>query len=251
MADSAQTLTSSVLAKADELFIVAKSAEGLPDLEKALAQEPENPEIWWRIARCYYDLGMASFESLETQREHYKKGWEYAEKAVTRIPDSAEANKWAGALLGRYSDHIPIKEKISYAFKIKTYMEISEKLAPQDPIPIHSLAIWHMQVSSIGWVERNIASLLFAEPPTSTYEKALEYFQKAHDMVKDDPVWAGFLVLNSAENGDCYERMGNKPKAKEMYQQTIDQAEKSKTHGQTAALKKARDRLAALNASWW
>ena len=36
----------------------------------------------------------------------------------------------------------------------------------------------YKQVASLSWLERKAAGALFATPPTSTYEEALESFKK-------------------------------------------------------------------------
>jgi len=236
MADS--TDLKALLEAADETFKTGKADAQLQALLAALEKNPENVDILWRIARVYYELGMATFENQQQQGETYKKGWEYAEKAVKLAPDSADTNKWAGALLGRYSDHLPVKEKIAQAFVIKTYFDTAHKHNPQDPIPIHSLGVWHMQVSSIGFVERNIAALLFATPPSSTYQNALDMFQKTQELVKDDPVWKGMKILNATEMAQCLEYMGDKNKAKEWYTKVLSW-ESEATEAQQGNLKKS------------
>jgi len=247
MADNKKT----ILDAADAAFESQNAGTSLQDLLKLLEQHPNDTDVLYRIARSYYDLGMSSYQDKELQAKYYKEGWDHAEKAVKTSPESGEANKWAGALLGRYSDHVPTKEKIAQAFNIKNYFEKAASLDPKDPVPLHSLGMWCMQVSSIGWVERNVAALLFATPPSSTYQNALEYFLKCHEIIKDLEKQTGFIMLNCTETGKCYEYMGDKAKAKEWYQKVV--ALKDKPHPVSAgsSIKYSEERLAALASSWW
>ena len=36
----------------------------------------------------------------------------------------------------------------------------------------------HYAVASVSWIEKKVAATLFATPPNSTYEEALESFEK-------------------------------------------------------------------------
>jgi len=39
-----------------------------------------------------------------------------------------------------------------------------------------------LQVANLSWIERKLASTLFAEPPSATYSEAVEHFLKAEDL---------------------------------------------------------------------
>jgi hypothetical protein len=44
--------------------------------------------------------------------------------------------------------------------------------------------IFTMQVSKLTWVERKVASTLFAKPPTATVDDALKYFQEVSSQLR-------------------------------------------------------------------
>ena len=41
------------------------------------------------------------------------------------------------------------------------------------------LGNWCYQVSDLAWYQRKIAAAVFGEPPTSTFEEALQFFERA------------------------------------------------------------------------
>lgn len=47
---------------------------------------------------------------------------------------------------------------------------------PKDGYAHYVLGRWCFQVASVGWIQRKAAAALFASPPESTYEQALEHF---------------------------------------------------------------------------
>lgn len=57
--------------------------------------------------------------------------------------------------------------------------------APQtDPTVQHILGRWCFSVASVGFIERKLASVIFATPPESSFEEALPYFLKHEELLK-------------------------------------------------------------------
>ena len=50
---------------------------------------------------------------------------------------------------------------------------------PKDGYAHYVLGRWCFQVASVGWIQRKAAAALFASPPESSYEQALEHFKMA------------------------------------------------------------------------
>lgn len=58
-------------------------------------------------------------------------------------------------------------------------MEEAIRLMPDDPTSYYVLGEWHYTVSTIGWAQKKIASVIFATFPESSLDIALECFEKA------------------------------------------------------------------------
>eukprot|EP01111_Echinosteliopsis_oligospora_P012520 TRINITY_DN428_c0_g1_i2.p1 TRINITY_DN428_c0_g1~~TRINITY_DN428_c0_g1_i2.p1 ORF type:complete len:137 (-),score=40.17 TRINITY_DN428_c0_g1_i2:103-513(-) len=106
-------------------------------------------------------------------------------------------------------DYVSTKEKIGSAASIKEHAVRSLELKPNDPSTLHLLGRWCYAISSIGWVERKLASAIFGTPPTSSYEEALEYFLKADGVTP--------TIRNSIYIGESYTQLKQTAKAKEWY----------------------------------
>lgn len=61
-------------------------------------------------------------------------------------------------------------------------MEEAIKLMPEDGTSYYLLGEWHYSVAMTSWVEKNIASVIFATLPDADLEEALKMFQKAEEV---------------------------------------------------------------------
>lgn len=81
-------------------------------------------------------------------------------------------------------------------------------LNPNDATLLHMLGEWCYQITEMPWHQRKLAEVLFASPPNSTYEDALEYFLKA------EAVNPRFFSLNLLRLGNCYLKLQKEDQAK-------------------------------------
>lgn len=66
---------------------------------------------------------------------------------------------------------------------------------------------WCYQVADLAWYQRTIASTIFGEPPVSSFDEALMYFEKAEQA---DP---NFYSHNLLMLGKTYSKLNQKEKA--------------------------------------
>lgn len=81
-------------------------------------------------------------------------------------------------------------------------------LNPSDATTLFMLGEWCYQVTELPWYQRKVAEALFASPPYSTYEDALEYFLRA------EAVQPRFYSLNLLRLGNCYLKLKKEDQAK-------------------------------------
>jgi len=176
------------------------------------SEKPEfsnEPEILWRSARGYFDASEAE-KDKEKKKELVMKGNSVAEKALQYGPEVAPCHKWYGIMLSMTGEYISTKDKIGNAFKIKEHALKANELSPKDASTLHMLGRWCYDVSSIGWVERKVASAVFASPPESTYQEAIKYFLEAQEV---EPTF----IRNALLIGDSYTQLKDTSKANEWY----------------------------------
>ncbi|XP_061458629.1 regulator of microtubule dynamics protein 1 isoform X3 [Rhineura floridana] len=81
------------------------------------------------------------------------------------------------------------------------------ELNPKDATSLHLMGIWCYTFAEMPWYQSKIAAVLFSTPPSSTYEEALRYFQKAED------VEPNFYSKNLLFLGKTYMKLNNRKMA--------------------------------------
>ncbi|XP_068839551.1 regulator of microtubule dynamics protein 1 isoform X3 [Capricornis sumatraensis] len=136
-----------VLEQADYLYESGETEK----LYQLLTQykESEDAELLWRLARASRDVAQLRGTSEEEKKFLVYEALEYAKRALEKNESSFAAHKKA------------------------------IELNPKDATSIHLMGIWCYTFAEMPWYQRRIAKVLFATPPSSTYEEALGYFHRA------------------------------------------------------------------------
>ncbi|KAK2494551.1 hypothetical protein MC885_012051 [Smutsia gigantea] len=161
-----------ILEQADYLYESGETEK----LYQLLTQykESEDAELLWRLARASRDIAQLSGTSKEEKKLLVYEALEYAKRALEKNESSFAAHKKA------------------------------IELNPKDATSIHLMGIWCYTFAEMPWYQRRIAKMLFATPPSSTYEEALGYFHRAEQV---DP---NFYSKNLLLLGKTYLKLHNK-----------------------------------------
>nr|XP_007999213.2 regulator of microtubule dynamics protein 1 isoform X6 [Chlorocebus sabaeus] len=166
-----------ILEQADYLYESGETEK----LYQLLTQykESEDAELLWRLARASRDVAQLSRTSEQEKKLLVYEALEYAKRALEKNESHFAAHKWYAICLSDVGDYEGIKAKIANAYIIKEHFEKAIELNPKDATSIHLMGIWCYTFAEMPWYQRRIAEMLFATPPSSTYEKALGYFHRA------------------------------------------------------------------------
>ncbi|XP_068959722.1 regulator of microtubule dynamics protein 1 isoform X4 [Petaurus breviceps papuanus] len=145
-------------------------------------KQSEDAELLWRLARASRDISQLSTTSAEDKKRLVYEAFAYAKRALEKNESSFAAHKWYAICISDVGDYEGIKVKIGNAVLIKEHFEKAVELNPKDATSIHLIGVWCYSFAELPWYQRNIAKVLFATPPTSTYEEALKYFQMAEQV---------------------------------------------------------------------
>ncbi|XP_078072166.1 regulator of microtubule dynamics protein 1 isoform X5 [Mustelus asterias] len=137
-------------------------------------KDSTNGEILWRLARASRDLAQLGSTPVEKRKQLTYEALEFAKKALERNELSFAAHKKA--------------------------IEFN----PKDATSIHLMGLWCFTFAELPWVQQKIAAMFFATPPSSSYEEALLYFNKAEEA---DP---NFYSKNLLMMGKTYMKLKNK-----------------------------------------
>lgn len=171
-------------------------------------KESRNAEILWRIARAGRDLVLTGVDATSEEKKSLTyEAFEMAKKGLEIDDQNWGCHKWFAITLGDVGDYEGTKIKISNAYTIKDHLETALELNPKDATTAHCIGVWCKVFAELPWYQQKIASILFATPPTSSYEEAIELFELAE---KIEP---NFYSVNLLELGYCYKMVGDVKRA--------------------------------------
>jgi hypothetical protein len=170
-------------ADADKALGDSRNAEALQLLQTIEQKGDVDWELLWRLARANFVVG----ENLDgdAAKGHFYRAHEQALKAVAAQDKDANVHKWCAITIGKVGDYSDTRSKIQNSFLIKEHALKAQELNPQDATVAHILGRWCFGVANISFIERGIASALFASPPVSSWEEALEHFLRHEQLLKD------------------------------------------------------------------
>lgn len=189
-----------VIVEADRLYTKKQYFELYDYLKQH--QDLKCDEILWRLARAAVDKGKRC-DDYEEKKELYYEAFGYVKQALDLNDNNFASHKWYAILLDYIAEFEGTKQRIISAFKVKEHFMRAIELNPNDATSIHALGYWCFLFADMPWYQRQIASAVFASPPTSTYEEALMYFEKAEEI---DP---NFYCMNLLLLGKTYIRLKN------------------------------------------
>ncbi|XP_055489634.1 regulator of microtubule dynamics protein 1 [Leucoraja erinacea] len=167
-------------------------------------KDSTNDEILWRLARASRDLAQLESTTAERKQHLTYQALEFAEKALEKNASSFAAHKWYAICSSDVGDYEGIKAKIANAYVIKEHFQKAIELNPKDATSFHLMGLWCFTFAEMPWIQQKIASALFATPPSSTYEEALNYFDKAEEAEPN------FYSKNLLMLGKTYIKLQNK-----------------------------------------
>nr|XP_020660627.1 regulator of microtubule dynamics protein 1 [Pogona vitticeps] len=194
-----------VLDQADYLYESGETEKLFQLLEQH--KNSENAEVLWRLARASRDLAQLSHTPVERKKQLTYEALDYAEKALKKDPSCFSVHKWYGICVSDVGEYEGIKKKIANAFVIKEHFQKAIELNPKDATSLHLMGIWCYTFAEMPWYQSKIAAILFSTPPSSSYQEALNYFQKAED------VEPNFYSKNLLFLGKTYMKLNNRKMA--------------------------------------
>ncbi|MCI4374834.1 hypothetical protein PGIGA_G00010590 [Pangasianodon gigas] len=194
-----------VIEQADYLYSCGETEK----LYQLLLQykDSDDAEFLWRLARASRDLALLPNITADQKKKLSYEAFDYAKKALEKNENCFAAHKWYAVCLSDVGDYEGVKVKIGNSFIIKEHLERAIELNPKDATSIHILGYWCFAFAELPWYQRKVAAVLFASPPTATYEEALAFFLRAEEV---DP---NFYSKNLLMLGKTYIMLKDQEKA--------------------------------------
>ena len=227
---------------ADELYRSKEDKESnevevVKNLFEYLAQykDSNNPELLWRLARASRDLANLSVTDETSKKSLTYEAHEFAKRALACGEESFACHKWYAITLSSIGDYEGTKQKISNAYVIQNHFKRAIELNPSDATCYHLLGRWCFTVADVPWYQRKIASAIFDTPPSSSYEEAIDYFERAERL---DP---NFYSMNQLMIAKGYLRLNKITEARSWLEKLLKFD--SKTEEDVTAVAEAKELL--------
>ena len=194
----------------------AKDYEATMKLLKAAEElDGQNEQILWKISRGYFDFADRKPNDLEYKKKYIYDGRAYAEKALALNDKSAGGHKWYAIHHGQIGEAEGTEQKIKNSYGMRDHTMLAIKYDPVNAGNYHVMGRWHFALSDLSWLERQVASIIYATPPEASFEEALEFFMKAHELDKKD-------IRNMLYIGYCYDELGQEQEAADWLNMAIN-----------------------------
>ncbi|PIO72490.1 hypothetical protein TELCIR_05579 [Teladorsagia circumcincta] len=131
-------------------------------------------------------------------------------------------------MTGQSTDYLGTKERIQEGGKFKELLDKALAVDAKDFALLHLRGRFAHSVASLSWIERKAAAVFYSEPPTATFEEALEDFLAAYEIKPD---WIENLLFISR----IYHAKGDKVNAKKFLSKLLaltpnDESEREMQH---------------------
>jgi tetratricopeptide (TPR) repeat protein len=132
---AAASATETALAAAPGLWAhrdrAGKAQEAITLLEAAVAEQPDNFELYWQLARFHFWLGDTA-GSDQLKASHGKTCWDYGIRAAEIDPSAVHGHYWSMACIGIHSEAVGIINAVRNGLAGK-YEDAGERAMAIDP----------------------------------------------------------------------------------------------------------------------
>lgn len=212
-------------------------------LETAVAKSPEDGQLQWRLGRACVKRAEETDLDGAAKLAVLERGMAAMERARAAPGGDAcfKTAMYSGIVLNAHTECLGTKAQLEGSTTCKEHWVKAAELSTAangrpDPTVLNLLGRWCFTFADMGWVTRRVAAAVFAVVPTSSYDEALDYFQRAET---SEP---GFYLNNRMMIGKCLLRKGDRTAAKEWLTKAVAMdkvdAEAAKDHAEATELLK-------------
>jgi tetratricopeptide (TPR) repeat protein len=192
----------------DKEYTAPNAAAALKHYEAALATDPQQYEALWKASRTAIDVGEATADAKE-RAALYKRGTEYARRAVAANPTDAEGHFHLARSLGRTALTLGSRDRVKYASEVRKHALQALEYNPQHAGALHVMGMWNAEVMRLSGVSRFFAKNLLGGDVfgKASWKEAVRYMEQA---VAVEPN----RLVHRVDLAEIHKDMKNKAKAR-------------------------------------
>jgi tetratricopeptide (TPR) repeat protein len=196
------------IALGDREYAALNTTAALKHYEAAVAADSNSYEALWKASREAVDLGEAATD--EAQRNTlYRRGEEYARRAVEVNPTDAEGHFHLARSLGRRALTLGSRERVKYAADVRAHALEALKYNPQHAGALHVMGVWNAEVMRLNGISRFMAKNFLGGQVfgSASWKEAVRYMEQA---VSVEPN----RLVHRVDLAEIYADIGDKAKAR-------------------------------------
>jgi len=175
----------SLISAGDTEFLSINYDAAISFYHSALALQPGNADIHWRLARVLVAAGEVA--PRDQREEIYREAESYARHCVEIDASKAEGHTWLAAALGNRALFVGGKTKIQLANEIKKELDRALAIRSDDDATWSILGSYYFTVGSVTWLERQMASIFLGSIPEGGFEDSEAAFLRAIELSPGTP----------------------------------------------------------------
>lgn len=199
------------LGAADAAFLAMDYPTAVAGYEALLRASPEDAKILWRLARTYICLAEGE-DDERPPRSICETAREFALRSIGADSTLAEGHTWLAASLGYIALYEGVRRQAEITKEILEETELALRLNPRDDAALSIRGSLFRALGNVGWMKRQVASLLFGGVPPGGFEEAEEALRKAIAIAPD-------VMRHSYELGVLYLDWGKEEDARRVLEQ--------------------------------
>jgi tetratricopeptide (TPR) repeat protein len=199
-----------LIQQADQSESQGETEAAIKSLKAADNASPQNPQIEKRLCRLYARHIQEISDQTE-KRKDAETALEIGKKAVSQIPNDAQAHIGLAAAYGQICWFVDEKTRIEYSKQIYLQATKGLELDPTNDYGHLILARWNFELATLNPVLKEIAELVYGQMPAASTQAALIHFRKAIELAPQ-------RIIHHAEYAKALETLGEKIEAREEWQ---------------------------------
>lgn len=204
------------IAQGDRETAAFNPVAALVHYEAAVAADPKNGEALGKASRAAVDIGEQVTDATR-RSELFRKGEQYARRAVEATPNDPESHFHLARALGRNALTLGVRDRVKYANEIRAQALEALRLDPNHPGALHVLGMWNAEVMRLNGVERFFAKNVLGGKTfgLANWKDAVTSLEKA---VAVDPS----RLTHHLDLGMIYLDLGDKAKGREQLEFVVN-----------------------------
>lgn len=203
------------IALGDKEYAALHPDAALNHYVEALKLQINNYEALWKAARSAVDKATYD-ESGENQAKYFGIAETYSRAAVSANPGGAEGHFNLARVLGERALSVGVKQRVKFATEIHDEALQCLRIDPNHAGCLHVLGVWNAEIMRLSSFTRMIARNVLGGKAfgAASWADAKKYIDAA---IASEPT----RVVHYVDAAAIYRDLGNKPKARELYEQAL------------------------------